>query len=98
MPDETALAIHALPNIQDLLAGQLAASSIKVYRESVAQYARFATERQMEQFDAQPLVLWRDHVTLSPRQSPNTTHGKMRSILTTFRTASASRLLSLALP
>ncbi len=96
MPDETALVRHTLPDIRELLAGQLAASSIKVYRESVAQYARFATERQMEQFDAQTLVLWRDHLTLSTRQSPNTINRKMSAIRRTVKEAAARRMISSA--
>src|SRR5258708_4436879 len=50
----------------------------------------------MEQFDAQTLVLWRDHLTLSTRQSPNTINRKMSAIRRTVKEAAARRMISSA--
>lgn len=59
-------------DVETLLAGQLAASSIAMYRRDVAAYAAFATSAGLDPRHYQTLATWRDALALNTAMSPNT--------------------------
>ncbi len=70
IPTSTGLA-HSLPFSTDILAGQLAQSSLAMYRRDVAAYMRFAGSASAAQ-DATTLARWRAHLAQETTNSPNT--------------------------
>jgi integrase/recombinase XerD len=77
---DTALVPYTLPDIRDLLAGQLTASSIAMYRRDVKAYADFAQSRDLQQFNPQTLITWRDHLATNTTMSPNTINRMMSAV------------------
>ena len=60
------------PVIEDILAGQLAASSIAMYKRDVQAYFDYAEKYHLPWLNAQSLVAWRDALALHSEISPNT--------------------------
>jgi hypothetical protein len=59
-------------DVRKLLAGQLAESSIAMYRCDAAAYATYAESEGLDQLHFQTLAAWRDHLALNTELSPNT--------------------------
>src|SRR5260370_8531938 len=94
MEENTALALYALPDVKDLLAGKLSAGSIKDYRESIALYSAFAQAHDLQQFDALTLNSWRDSLVLTTEQSPNTINRKPAAVQKCVKEAARSRMIT----
>src|SRR2546429_7913168 len=60
------------PNVEHILAGQLAASSIAMYKRDVQAYLDYAQEHGLQWRDPHTLIAWRDDLALSSDKSPNT--------------------------
>ena len=60
-----------IPDLSHILAGQLAESSIAMYRRDVQAYVNFAVEKGLQWLDPKTFVLWRDTLALGDK-SPNT--------------------------
>jgi len=91
---DTQLVPYALPDIKDLLAGRLAASSIAIYRQDIAQYQTFCFERQMAQFDPQSFVAWRDSLVMLSAKSPNTINRQLAAVRRTVKEAASRRMIT----
>jgi integrase/recombinase XerD len=61
----------ALPDLSHILAGQLAASSIAMYKRDVQAYVDYAVENGLSWLDPDTFVMWRDMLALGDK-SPNT--------------------------
>lgn len=61
----------AMPDLSHILAGQLTASSIAMYRRDVQAYVDYATEKGLLWLDPETFVMWRDMLALGEK-SPNT--------------------------
>ncbi len=94
MEENTALALYALPDVKDLLAGKLSAGSIKDYRESIALYSAFAQAHDLQQFDALTLIAWRDSLVLTTEQSPNTINRKLAAVRKCVKEAASRRMIA----
>ena len=84
---------YALPDIRELLAGRLSASTIKVYREDIAQYMAFCQGQDLQQFDSQSLCLWRDDMVLHSTKSPNTINRQLAAVRRTVKEAASRRMI-----
>jgi integrase len=60
------------PNIEHILAGQLAPSSIAMYKRDVQAYLDYATKHSLPWTDPHTLLAWRDELALLSEMSPNT--------------------------
>jgi integrase/recombinase XerD len=69
-----------MPSVDALLAGQLAQSSIDMYRRDVAAYSAWAGERGLVLLDPQTLMAWRDELVLHTDMSPNTINRMVAAI------------------
>lgn len=61
-----------MPSIEDILAGQLAQSSIAIYKRDVQAYFDYAEKYTLQWLDHQTLIAWRDALALQSELSPNT--------------------------
>lgn len=86
---------YTLPDIRDMLAGQLAPSSIRIYKRDVKAYADFAQDEQrnLSPFDPQTLIAWRDHLAMNTTMSPHTINRMMSAVRRTIKEAAARSLL-----
>src|SRR5260221_1402673 len=85
---------YALPDIKDLLAGRLAASTIAIYRLDIAQYQTFCFEHDLQQFDPQSFVAWRDHLVVNTELSPNTINRMLAAIRRTIKEAASRHMIT----
>src|SRR5260221_668705 len=92
----TDLIPYTLPDIKDLLAGRLAASTIAIYRLDIGQYQEFCAAHDLAQFDPQSFVGWRDHLVVDTVLSPNTINRQLAVIRRTIKEAASRRLISSA--
>jgi integrase/recombinase XerD len=82
-----------MPDIRTILAGQLTASSIAMYKRDVHAYATFADERGLPQFDHQTLITWRDHLATNTTMSPHTINRMMSAVRRTVKEAAARQIV-----
>jgi integrase/recombinase XerD len=61
-----------LPDIEQILAGQLAASSIAMYKRDVQAYTDYATAQALHWLEPQTLLAWRDSLARESVMSPHT--------------------------
>ncbi len=61
-----------MPDIDHILAGQLAASSIAMYKRDVQAYVEYAAAHSLHWLDPQSLVAWRDVLARESSMSPHT--------------------------
>ncbi|SRR5216683_2691620 len=94
MTENTALVRHELPDIKDLLAGRLAPSSIAIYRQDVGQYQDFCLDQQLQQFDPQSFVLWRDWMVLHSMKSPHTINRQLAAVRRVTKEAASRRMIT----
>jgi integrase/recombinase XerD len=87
----------SLPDVRDLLAGQLTTSSIAMYRRDTRAYADFAEAQALPQFDAQTLVAWRDHLATTTTKSPNTINRMLSAVRRVVKEAAARHYLDAAI-
>jgi len=86
-----------LGEIPTLLAGQLAESSIAMYRRDVRAYVTFAAARDLAQDDPQTLAAWRDALTLSSRMSPHTINRMLSAVRRVMKEAAGRQMIPTSL-
>lgn len=82
-----------LPDIEQILAGQLADSSIAMYKRDVQAYSDFASERGLSWLDPQTLVAWRDALSLETKMSPHTINRMLAACKRIIRELASRELL-----
>src|SRR5258708_10244841 len=85
---------YSLPDIKDLLAGRLAASTIAIYRLDIGQYQEFCAAHDLAQFDPQSFVAWRDHLVVNTELSPNTINRMLAAIRRTIKEAASRHMIT----
>jgi integrase/recombinase XerD len=81
------------PNVEHILAGQLAASSIAMYKRDMAAYLDYATEHSLHWQDPHTLIAWRDDLALTSEMSPNTINRMIAAVKRIARELAARSLL-----
>lgn len=84
---------EALPSIEGLLAGQLAQSSIDMYKRDIAAYTTFAAGRGLPERDPMTLVAWRDDLALHSDMSPNTINRMLAAVRRLVKEAALRKLI-----
>lgn len=94
---EAALTVQVptdLAGVFNVLAGQLADSSIAMYRRDFNAYITFAQNNNHSPVDATTLMLWRDSLVRTSDMSPNTINRMLSSVKRVIYEASVRALLS----
>lgn len=81
-------------SIEGLLAGQLAASSIAMYRRDVAAYNDYAVRTGQNALDAQTLAAWRDELALQSELSPNTINRMLSAVKRVVKQAASKDMVA----
>lgn len=89
----TALSTAVLPDLSDILAGQLTASSIAMYKYSIKQYMAFASGNGLDQFNPKTLDAWRDYLAHETNKSPNTINRMLSAIRRLYKEAARRELV-----
>lgn len=84
-------------NIERMLAGQLGASSIAMYKRDVNAYQVFCTANNYQPLSAQTLALWRDAMAMAGDKSPNTINRMLSAVKRVVKEASIRELIDPAL-
>lgn len=79
-------------DIDRMLAGQLGASSIAMYKRDVRAYQAFCTDKNYIPLDPQNLALWRDELALG-NMSPNTINRMLSAVKRVIKEASVRNLI-----
>lgn len=79
--------------LEHLLAGQVGASSIAMYKRDVAAYQKFCTASGYVALHPQSLALWRDALVLSGKMSPNTINRMMSAVKRLVKEASVREMI-----
>ncbi|MDQ6662155.1 MAG: tyrosine-type recombinase/integrase, partial [Chloroflexota bacterium] len=87
------------PSVDDVLAGQLTASSIAMYRRDVAAYRAYAEAYHKDALSSQTLAEWRDELAMHTTMSPNTINRMMSAVKRLIKEAArpSRRMLPAAL-
>jgi site-specific recombinase XerD len=80
MSDLTPAWSTPLPFATTILAGQLAASSIRIYQRDVGVYATYAQEAQLDPLAATTLARWRTAQAEATNLSPNTINRRLAAV------------------
>lgn len=80
-------------DIDHILAGQLAASSIAMYRRDVAAYQSFCQEQGHNPLHPQTLALWRDALVIAGNMSPNTINRMLSAVKRVVKEASIRNMI-----
>src|SRR5436305_14667709 len=81
------------PNVEHLLAGQLAASSIAMYKRDVQAYLDYAASHCLQWRDPRTLIAWRDELALVSAMSPHTINRMLAATKRIMRELAARSLL-----
>src|SRR5579885_1710612 len=76
-----------IPDLHDILAGQLTDSSIAMYKTSIKQYMAFASANGLDQFNPKTLDAWRDYLAHETNKSPNTINRMLSTIRRLYKEA-----------
>jgi integrase/recombinase XerD len=91
---QTSLIIYSdLPDLEHILAGQLAASSIAMYRRDVQAYLDYAALHNLSWLNAQTLVAWRDALALSSTMSPHTINRMLAAVKRIIREMASRHMI-----
>lgn len=80
--------IESILNIEQMLAGQLAASSIAMYTRDVRDYHTFCRQTGHDPLNPQTLAFWRDALVASGNKSPNTINRMLSAVKRVIKEAS----------
>ncbi len=80
-------------DVRTLLAGQLAASSIAMYKRDVAAYVEYAKSQKLDPLQPLTLVAWRDALALDSSMSPNTINRMLSAVKRIVKQAASKELL-----
>ena len=86
---------QVLPDdIRGLLAGQLAPSSIAMYKRDVQAYRDFAETSGLDTLDVQTLAAWRDNLAFESSLSPNTINRMLSAVKRVVRQAASRGMIA----
>ncbi len=85
--------VQDVPDLASILTGQLAASSIAMYKRDVQAYVDYASQQQRAWLDAQTLVAWRDVLSLQSAMSPHTINRMMAAVKRLVREMATRHML-----
>jgi integrase/recombinase XerD len=85
-----------VPAIEDILTGQLAKSSIAMYKRDVQAYFDYAGKYGLSWLDAQTLVAWRDALALQSELSPNTINRMIAAVKRIVREMAERKMIERA--
>ena len=80
-------------DVRNLLAGQLAASSIAMYKRDVAAYLQYAQAHTLEPLHPLTLAAWRDNLALDSTMSPNTINRMLSAVKRIIKQAASKELI-----
>ncbi len=89
-----ALSSIEMPAIENILTGQLAKSSIDMYKRDVQAYFDYAKKYGLPWLDAQSLVTWRDALALQSEMSPNTINRMIAAVKRIVREMSERKMIA----
>jgi integrase/recombinase XerD len=92
-PSQALVSIE-IPSIEDILTGQLAASSIAMYKRDVQAYVDYAEKYHLPWLDAQSLVAWRDALALHSEVSPNTINRMIAAVKRIIREMAERKMIA----
>src|SRR5437879_421914 len=81
------------PNVEHILAGQLAPSSIAMYKRDVQAYLDYAALHSLQWRDPHTLISWRDDLALVSSMSPNTINRMIAAVKRIMREMASRNLL-----
>ena len=83
-----------IPDIRSILSGQLAESSIAMYKRDVQAYFDYAEKYALPWIDAQSLVAWRDALALQSELSPNTINRMIAAVKRIVREMAERKMIA----
>ena len=89
-----ALSTVEMPDIRSILSGQLAESSIAMYKRDVQAYFDYAEKYHLPWLDAQSLVAWRDALALQSELSPNTINRMIAAVKRIIREMTERKMIA----
>lgn len=89
----TALVLFALPEVDDILAGQIAASTSAMYKRDIRAYLTFASVDALDPGQPKTLDAWRDMLAQSTSKSPNTINRMLSAVRRLFHEAARRDLV-----
>lgn len=87
---------YEMPDISSILTGQLAKSSIDMYKRDVQAYFDYAEKYHLPWLDAQSLVAWRDALALQSEMSPNTINRMIAAVKRIVREMAERKMIERA--
>lgn len=85
---------YEMPDISSILTGQLAQSSIAMYKRDVQAYFDYAEKYRLPWLDAQSLVAWRDALALQSEMSPNTINRMIAAVKRIVREMAERKMIA----
>lgn len=85
---------YEIPDIRSILSGQLAESSIAMYKRDVQAYFDYAKKYALPWIDAQSLVTWRDALALQSELSPNTINRMIAAVKRIVREMAERKMIA----
>ena len=90
---EDLTSINQIFDVRTLLAGQLAASSIAMYKRDVAAYVDYAQSQGLDPLQPLTLTAWRDNLALDSSMSPNTINRMLSAVKRIVKQAASKEVL-----
>lgn len=81
-------------DVRNLLAGQLAESSLAMYKRDVAAYITFAQTQKLDPLNPLTLMAWRDSLALESVMSPNTINRMISAVKRIIKQAASKDMVS----
>lgn len=81
-------------DIETMLAGQIAPSSLAMYQRDSRAYLVYAARTNKEPLDAQTLLHWRNHLSLETKMSPHTINRMISAVKRIVKEAFLNKLVS----
>src|SRR5947209_12916809 len=96
LPSNTSQALSPIemPDIQSILTGQLAASSIAMYKRDVQAYFDYAEKYGLPWLEPLSLVSWRDALALQSEMSPNTINRMIAAVKRIVREMAERKMIA----
>lgn len=82
-----------VPSLEHILAGQLATSSIAMYKRDVQAYVDYATQENLPWLHHQTLIAWRDDLARESNKSPHTINRMIAAVKRIVREMASRELL-----
>jgi integrase/recombinase XerD len=95
IPVSKQVTLHSdMPDIEHILAGQLAESSIAMYKRDVQAYVDYALSQDLHWLEPLTLVAWRDDLATNSNKSPHTINRMIAAVKRIIRELASRDLLA----